>query len=253
MSRRLFLRLGLYGSPFLVAGHALAIEPNWLKVRRMRLCEGEPSCRFVHFTDLHYKGDREGTLELVRKINAQKPDFVCFTGDLVEEAEPLGAALEILQGINAPLYGVPGNHDYWSGADFKSIAKAFAKTGGAWLEDEAVVPKLGGGINLIGLTCTHGVPAGLATRGRNLVLIHYPDFVDRLAGVRAELVLAGHTHGGQVRVPFFGPLILPREGKHYDLGLFQTRAGPLYVSSGVGWFYLNLRFNCRPEIVVFEI
>jgi uncharacterized protein len=66
-------------------------------------------------------------------------------------------------------------------------------------------------------------------------------------------MLAGHSHGGQVRLPGIGPLIVPFQVGRYDLGLFQTKAGPLYVSSGIGWFMWKLRFNCRPEIAVFEV
>ena len=65
--------------------------------------------------------------------------------------------------------------------------------------------------------------------------------------------LAGHSHGGQVRIPFYGPLMLPFGLNQYDLGLFQTPSGPLYVNAGIGYFHLNVRFNCRPEITVFEI
>ena len=68
-----------------------------------------------------------------------------------------------------------------------------------------------------------------------------------------DAILAGHSHGGQVRIPFYGAMIVPYNTGKYELGLFNTKSGPLYVSSGVGWFYLNMRFNCRPEIVVFEI
>ena len=87
----------------------------------------------------------------------------------------------------------------------------------------------------------------------NLLLVHYPSWADVFAEQRFDLILAGHTHGGQVRLPFIGPLILPFDSGTYDLGLFQTGSGPLYVSSGVGNFYADVRFNCRPEIVVFEI
>ena len=66
-------------------------------------------------------------------------------------------------------------------------------------------------------------------------------------------MLAGHSHGGQVRIPFYGSIIVPFFVDEYDLGLFQTNAGPLYVNPGIGWVYLNVRFNCRPEITVIEI
>ena len=63
-------------------------------------------------------------------------------------------------------------------------------------------------------------------------------------------MLAGHSHGGQVRIPFYGPIIVPYAVDEYDLGLFQTKSGPLYVTSGIGWYPVPIRFNCRPEITV---
>jgi hypothetical protein len=85
------------------------------------------------------------------------------------------------------------------------------------------------------------------------LLIHYPAWVERLAGVSLDLILAGHSHGGQVRLPFLGAVLIPGGIGRYDLGLFQTPAGPLFVGAGVGWFYLKARFNCRPEITLIEL
>ena len=85
------------------------------------------------------------------------------------------------------------------------------------------------------------------------MLIHYPEGADKLGKTKLDLILAGHSHGGQVRLPFYGPLILPFGVGTYDLGLFQTPAGPLYVNAGIGYFYVNVRFNCGPEITVFEM
>lgn len=246
------MRLALYGTPVAAVADAACIEPNWLKVRKLNLAQGEPAHRFVHFTDLHYKGDRGFLHSIVEAINAQSPEFACFTGDLVEDTEHLPEALELLQQIKSPLYGVPGNHDYWSHADFGVIAESFAKTGGRWLLDESV-PAADGKVTITGATCSKAPPIALDQTTRKIVLIHYPEWVEKLASHRFDVALAGHSHGGQVRIPFYGPLILPSGVGRYDLGLFQTSSGPLYVSAGLGWFHLNLRFNCRPEITVIEI
>lgn len=251
ITRRRFFRLALYGTPALAAADAAWLEPNWLKVRKLNLATGKPSLRFVHFTDLHHKGDREFLESVVRVINAQSPEFVCFTGDLVEEAEHLTETLELLQQIKAPIFGVPGNHDYWSHADFTSIDTAFRRTGGRWLLDESV--SVADDINIAGATCSKSPALELKPTGRNIVLIHYPEWVEKLGDYKFDIALAGHSHGGQVRIPFYGPLVVPFGVGRYDLGLFQTPSGPLYVGAGVGWFYLNLRFNCRPEIAVIEI
>jgi predicted MPP superfamily phosphohydrolase len=94
----------------------------------------------------------------------------------------------------------------------------------------------------------------VATPGvMNLVMFHYPIWAKRMGDEKFDLMLAGHSHGCQVRIPFYGPVVRPYAVGEYDLGLFHTKAGPLYVTSGIGWFPLPVRFNCRPEIVVVEV
>lgn len=254
INRRRFLFAGLILTPAVAAADACWIEPHWLRTKTLRLTKAKPTHRLVHFTDLHHKGNRAYTESLVRKINEQSPDFICFTGDLIEEEKYLAETLEILAGIKAPLYGVPGNHDYWAKIPFDGIAKCFAATGGRWLLDEQQVTK-DGQVNLIGLTCksANQPPLPVQLGLKNIVLMHYPAWVKKLGAQNLDLMLAGHSHGGQVRIPFFGPIAVPFDVDEYDLGLFQTVNGPLYVNPGIGWFPVPVRFRCRPEITVIEI
>ena len=89
---------------------------------------------------------------VVRKINALSPDFVCFTVDLIEETPFLPETLQLFADIKSPVYGVPGNHDYWSKAPFDGIAKCLESTGGAWLLDQQRVTG-DGKFSIIGATC----------------------------------------------------------------------------------------------------
>ncbi|MEW6306427.1 MAG: metallophosphoesterase [Verrucomicrobiota bacterium] len=250
-NRRQFFRCAFYGAPFAALADALWWEPDWLKVHTVKLTPDKPRARLVHFTDLHHKGDRAYLQKVVQRINKLSPDAVCFTGDLVEDAEHLPECLEVLQQIKSPLFGVPGNHDFWAEINFGAVEKAFASTGGAWLMDQQVASRAGG-LMIHGATCNKPLAFRPAHDSRNILLIHYPAWVKKL-GAKYDLVLAGHSHGGQVRVPFVGALVVPFGVDEFDLGLFQTAAGPLYVGAGIGCFYLNVRFNCRPEITVFEI
>lgn len=261
-SPRLSRRRMFFGVPCTIIAasivDALWIEPHWLKIQRVRLAQGKPSHRLVHFSDLHYKGDKPFAEKVVRAINRQSPDFVCFTGDLVgdpvDKPEYLNEALGILSEIRSPLYGVPGNHEYWSRASFPTIARTFSATDGAWLMDQQVRTH-DGHATLTGSTCQSNAPAPLQPdpQTRNILLLHYPAWVKRLAGGKYDLILAGHSHGGQVRLPFIGPPIPAHAVEEYDKGLFQTPYGPLYVNPGIGWFAAPIRFRCRPEITVFEI
>lgn len=249
ISRRKFIITGLLATPFAIGADARVLEPQWVKVTRLRLTDGTPAHRFVHFSDLHHKGDRAHTRSVVEMINSLSPDFVCFTGDLLEEAKFLPETLELLSGIKSPLYGVPGNHDFTSRVSFADIAQCFAATGGAWLVDEQMTIA-NGEINLIGMVWHPPV----AKPGiKNLLMFHYPAWAKRLGGQKFDLMLAGHSHGCQVRIPFYGPVVTPYGVDKYDLGLFHTKAGPLYVTSGIGWYPLPVRFNCRPEIALIEV
>jgi uncharacterized protein len=251
-SRRRWLGFGIGGLALGAMADAFLLESRWLKVHRVGPATPSPTHRFVHLTDVHHKGDRAWLERVVRRINSLAPGFVCFTGDIVEDARFLPEALAILRGIRAPLYGVPGNHDYWAKVDFAVVAESFAATGGRWLMDEEVLTR-DGHLNIIGATCTKAPDVRPREGLKNLLLIHYPFWVERLSGTKFDLILAGHSHGGQVRLPFLGAVLVPGGVGRYDLGLFRTPAGPVYVGSGIGWFYANVRFNCRPEIAVLEI
>ncbi len=191
---------------------------------------------------------------MVSKINALSPEFVCFTGDLIEEKAHLAEALELLEGIKAPVYGVPGNHDYWSKAAFRDFAASFARAGGRWLLDEQITTA-DGRFSITGLTCLsfHHPPIKSLAGTNSILLMHYPAWVKKLEGQSFDLLLAGHSHGGQVRLPFYGPVYVPFGVDEYDMGMLQTASGRLYVNPGIGWFPWPIRFNCRPEITVFEV
>ena len=252
-SRRRFLALAALAAPGLICAEAKWIEPEWVKVRTIQLSKQKPRHRIVHITDIHHKGDRPYLERIARRINGLSPDAVCFTGDLIEKKEFAPEALEILEGIKAPLYGVPGNHDYWCRADFDSFRKSFARTGGAWLTD-ATAPAANGKIQIAGAACRHIEPADLPPRAgvKNILLLHYPLFAEHVTQ-KFDLMLAGHSHGGQVRIPFYGALVVPYWVGRYEMGLFRLAAGPLYVNPGLGWLGTPVRFNCRPEITVFEL
>lgn len=254
ISRRRFILTATLLAPWAVVADARWVEPQWVKIHRLNLSQGQPTHRFVHFSDLHHKGDRAHSESVVAMINSLSPDFVCFTGDIMEEGKFLPEALEVLSGVKAPMYGVPGNHDYGALVSFDAINKCFAATGGAWLlDDERTIAD--GKINLIGIAHRNPRHPTPATKPgmKNVVLYHYPAWAKEFGDQKFDLMLAGHSHGCQIRIPFYGPIMTPYAVDEYDLGLFQTKSGPLYVTSGIGWYPIPIRFNCRPEIVLIEV
>jgi len=247
MTRRKFLGLGALAIPAALGADARWIEPTLLRVTNLKL-NGDGKCRFVHFTDFHHKGDVDYAAKVVGTINELGPEFVCFTGDLVEDRRYLEEALGFIRQIKAPVYGNPGNHDYWSQSPFVEYERAFAATGGQWLVDQSVVlPKHDLELAGMAMSGIHGIKPARA--GKRILLMHYPAIADTL-GHHFDLILAGHSHGGQIRLPFYGALALPWGVGLYDLGLFKTRYGPLYVNAGIGTYWIPYRFNCRPEITL---
>ncbi len=251
MTRRKFLAIGFGALPAVAMLDGGFAEPTWLRLTTFELYP-QPTNRFVHFSDFHYKGDAEYAAKVVATINAIPADFVCFTGDLVEEARFAPAALDFIRQIRRPVYGCPGNWDYGSRADFKLYEKAFAETGGAWLEDRSVI--LGkAGLELVGMGLRGVHALGEPQAARRILLIHYPIQADRLDGRRYDLIIAGHSHGGQVRLPLIGAPVLPYGVGRYDWGRFDSLGGPLYVNAGIGTYQLPVRFNCRPELTVIGV
>jgi predicted MPP superfamily phosphohydrolase len=250
ITRRKFLGLSALALPATALGADFTVlETTTLRVTRCKC--GPGTCRFVHFSDFHHKGDVEYAAEVVRTINQLAPDFVCFTGDLIEEARFGPEALSFIQKIEAPVYGVPGNHDFQSGIPFSDFANAFAASGGSWLADEsALVAKHDLEIVGMGRKGVHGFATPRAAR--QILLLHYPLIANGL-GRRFDLILAGHSHGGQIRLPFLGALALPKGVGGYDHGYYETPGGPLYVNAGIGTYRIPFRWNCRPEITVITL
>ena len=109
MTRRRFLGLSALALPAALGADSAAVETTNLRVTKLNA--GTGSCRFVHFSDFHYKGDVQFAADVVRTINGLAPDFVCFTGDLIEEGQFAADAFNFIRKIEAPVYGTPGNHD----------------------------------------------------------------------------------------------------------------------------------------------
>lgn len=249
MTRIVFLALVLLS---LCGVYGFLVEPTWLTVRHVSL-SNTPTLKVIFFTDLHYNGNLKYLKKVISTINSLPGDVVCFGGDLTESPRFLDEALRELRMVNKPMYGVPGNHDYWNKVPFETVADCFRATGGGWLCDTNVFIH-DGKVALIGLTGNGSfVPATPSPISTQIVLVHYPDWTKQQNGRSWSLILAGHSHGGQVCLPFVGPVLAWIDGEPYERGLLQSPAGPLYVGTGIGTFLLPFRFFCRPEIVVIDI
>jgi predicted MPP superfamily phosphohydrolase len=211
-------------------------------------------------------------------IMSEKPDLIVMTGDYISgstkflsgsigkfKEEYLIRCADALSQLKAPLgvYGVLGNHDFWAGTEaVKHICETFTmRIGMVWLRNSSVeLKKSGTSFNLLGVddywesSCS--LPSackGIDTDTIRILLSHNPDINDEISslGERIDLVLTGHTHGGQIVVPFLGQPIMPSKfGQKYRAGLVHDGDRQTYVSRGVGCLLAPVRFNCLPEATV---
>lgn len=208
--------------------------------------------------------------EIVQAANALAPDLVVHLGDYVHGvprpfrtgAVPIADWSAALAKLKAPLggYAVLGNHD-WSHNPV-TIREALAGNGIPVLENEAVKIKTAGGLEfwLAGLgdqvARRHDLAKTMRALSDNapaLLLAHEPDIFPQVSE-RISLTLCGHTHGGQVRIPGYGPLLVPsRYGRRYAYGHYVEQNRHLVVSGGLGCTFLPIRLAMPPEIVLLEL
>jgi hypothetical protein len=252
LSRRQFLKRGTLAVGSLAMADGFGYEPRRLRVLEIDRRDLALGKTIVHFSDVHHNGDHRYLARVVDTINAQRPDLVLFTGDMVNgsKSEHLGNALEHCGRIQAPLYGVAGNHDPWDAPSTATFRRGFAATGGKWLHHEALDLD---GFTLHATTAWRRAPVigpALPAARKRILLCHYPAVCEHPVERPYDLILSGHSHGGQVRVPLLGPLYLPSGTGKYVLGNYDTPLGKLFVSAGVGTTGLRLRFLCPPDIAV---
>jgi Predicted phosphohydrolases len=265
LRRRTFLR-NLIGAGVLGAGtpayaHLLERHSVRIELVPLDLGLGHP-LRIAAISDVHFDPLFEtGYLRhIFALIDAAEPDLVCHLGDYVtrstkrfDEFAALAARVQARLGS----FAVLGNHDQWS--DDRVIVSALESAGVRVLRNESVPIPGVSGWQLAGLESYWGgrpnpaaaMPAEADVRF--ILLVHEPDPFDIIRDPRARLQISGHTHGGQIRAPFFGALRLPSWGRNYDAGLFRDGDRHLYVTRGVGTVSIPMRFHCPPEITLFEL
>lgn len=271
MNRRSFLKITCCGgAATLLASYPILIERNIVKVNNYRipvpsLPKSFNGFRIVHLTDLHF-----GTLvskkfieRVIDRANKLKPDIIVCTGDYVHERDSIkeiDIVWPILSRLNAKhgVYSVLGNHDHWadtgrslewlqkSGQNIRHICKPIYR------EKERIIIGGAGDYWEDVLNIDQCFTASDEDDCR-ILLTHNPDAIDTNFNTPLSLILSGHTHGGQVSIPFYGPPILPVKNKRYSSGLIKTKKGNLFISKGIGWAIYPVRFNCYPEIAVLEL
>jgi uncharacterized protein len=249
------------------------LEISYRTITLPRLPDPFAGLKIVQISDFHFHEFTEAAFleAVVRRVNEANPDLVVLTGDFVS-SKPLPGhfavrmsyhCAELLSRIECPLrYAILGNHDVLVSAH--AVTDALLTHGIPVLADSSVpLEREGRRLWLAGIKDALEGRPNLATAlpaGRNpeqeplILLAHEPDFADHAIGRQIDLVLSGHTHGGQIRLPFLPPLLLPQMGTKYVEGLYRLRDGmQLYVNRGIGAVNLPFRFRCPPEISVLTL
>jgi len=289
--KRLFWSSALVGVGSVV--YPTLIEPRFAHVRRLTVAiQGLPSAfsglTIAHLTDLHRSSfvSSHYIAECIATANALAPDLMVFTGDYLTVPHPLSyrhpqidRLIQTLFKETAPpaemirdcvrclsqaraKYGVfacLGNHDNWYDGD--AVANAIQSVGIPVLRNASQTIRVNGEpLAIVGLGdyWTEGVDVWKAFAGVNapfaLVMMHNPDSFEDWPRPGSHLILAGHTHGGQVVIPFYGPPFVPSQyGRKYAHGLFTREDTHMYVSRGIGLIPPPVRFDCPPEIALLQL
>jgi predicted MPP superfamily phosphohydrolase len=280
ISRRDFLKIlkiGAIDLTLLAVGgglYSFFIEPGMVKVETVglklpRLTPGFSGIRIAQISDIHMGGwvnaDRlRYIVDLVVDLN---PDLLLITGDfLIGHAYDADSehAVRDLKSILTPLtasipsYAVLGNHDYWTNPEavreMLQVCNILELTNTVFTMTRGIEKLHLCGVDDIweGDVRLDHVLSQIANDGAAILLAHEPDFADVSASTgRFDLQVSGHSHGGQVVIPFIGPPLLPYLGRKYPSGLYQVGTMYQYTSRGVGMARLPVRFNCPPEITLF--
>ncbi len=262
LGRRKFL-LGGLACGTAVLGDAWLRQPTALQVRETRLPTAKipagRELRIAHLSDLHLHRFNAYFRRVAAATGALKPDIILLTGDYVEEERNLSGVLDFLAQLKAPagVYAVQGNWEYWALIEGKNLQDKFLGAGVRLLINRSEkIDHDGLALSVLGIDFPSSsrdvsqLAANCDTGRINIALSHVPAFHHELLDGKADLVLCGHTHGGQVRLPLLKPFHLPRHSGPFVDGLYRVgrQQLPLYVTRGIGTSILPLRLFCPPEI-----
>lgn len=247
------------------------IELNRITIFSKDLPSAFSGYKIAQISDLHNAQFGNENAMLIRLLKEASPDIIVITGDIVDSTHTdMDTAIAFVRNIVkiAPCYYVTGNHEAWLGSDYNELENALIDEGVIVLHDEAVtLEKEGQAIQMIGvddpdfsyIAADKIISAKLEhiniTQEFTIMLSHRPELFDSYVENEIDLVLSGHAHGGQVRIPLIGGLIAPEQGlfPKYDAGVYLKGNTTMVVSRGIGNSVIPIRINNRPEIVLIEL
>lgn len=256
------LMLILFLTFLIAAGYIVLIEPNMIVTRELNIQSPgiERRLRIMLVSDLHIHGIWLREFIVLNIARAIKPDMIIVAGDLIESPDGVEAAVSLIRAFSgvSRVVVVWGNWDHWSGVNLKVFRRKLEEHGATVLVNEALT--LEEWLTVAGVDDPYTGHADLDKAlnsqppGFRLLVAHSPQIIGLAAG-RVDLVLTGHTHGGQVAIPFIGSPFIPLPGKYrgYVYGLYVVNGTLLYVTRGVGTSFLPVRLMCPPEVALITL
>ena len=230
--------------------------------------------KIAQISDFHNTKSKKLTNDLVEEIKKTKPNIIVLTGDLVDSYKTnINVVISFVEKINdiAPIYYVTGNHEARID-NYDELKDKLEKNKVIILDGKLeIIKKDNSEINLIGIddpsfnfntyrddsTIIQDslVPIKYNKNNFNILLSHRPELIETYAKNNFDLVLSGHAHGGQIRIPFIGGLIAPNQGlfPKYTSGIYEMNNTKMIISRGIGNSVLPFRVNNRPELVVIKL
>lgn len=244
--------------PLLILAYSYIFEPINLEITNHEVTIGTSGKSLIvaHLSDLHTKGLGSLELKVLESILFSRPDIIIITGDITTPGGTAKGYEEVLLKLKAPLgvYFVQGNWEYWE--PVKELKSIFKKAGILDLTNQKQLIKddlwlVGLDDELAGYPSTD-IYMGLPVNGKIISMYHSPALFKSIYK-KTDLAFAGHSHGGQIRIPFIGPIWTPDSTDGYVSGWFEEGNAKMYVSRGLGNSILPIRFNCRPEVAFIKI
>ncbi len=262
ISRRNFIK-GILASMAALSLDSLLLEPQLaLMVERIELnFGGQSTLNMALVADTHFTLDyiSQSIRNAVRVIEDSKPDLIIMAGDMVSSKGGWVSAKKFLSWLRSisPVVAVWGNHDHWHLSDLGARAGELKELDITILVNESLTFE---GIHIIGVDDPFtghsdlGKAVSGVNYGRRILIAHSPQIIGEARNL-FELILSGHTHGGQVVIPLLGPpfIPLPAEYRRYFSGLYTVGNTKLYVNRGLGMSFFPIRFNCPPEVTLLKI
>jgi predicted MPP superfamily phosphohydrolase len=222
--------------------------------------------KIAQISDLHNKEFGKDQKRLLKILRKENPNLIAITGDIVDSSRTdIDVALEFVKGAVeiAPVYYVTGNHEYWLKADdWNVLMQGLKQCGATILDDEAVEIGNDYSFYLIGINdnslssnILDELCSNLDKDKLQIVLAHEPQYINKYSEAEVNLVLSGHAHGGQIRLPFVGGLVAPNQGifPKYTSGVYIENSTTMIVSRGLGNSIIPIRIFNRPEVVIVKL